>query len=277
VRISREQPSDRPRAGRNRTTSQPDYSTATEYITLELRGDILTGRLAAGEPLRLDELAERFGTSSVPVREALRVLHADRFVVLRPYHVARVAELRLEDIEALLRLLLILVPEGIRWAHGQLTVDDFEALHAMVNRLEEIAFDADHRRGDYYTAYSIYMELHLRIHSATGSSLLVSMVERVLAETWRYRFVISRSSPDFKAWVQNQRRLVELLEGGTAADAADEMRKQIEDDHTYMLNRHGDKSQSKRPKQRDDSTEAGVLHSGQQRQSRSPLPSASRE
>ena len=53
-------------------------------IASELRTDILTGRLAEGELLQETILAERFGTSRGPVRDALLELSKEGMVVARP-------------------------------------------------------------------------------------------------------------------------------------------------------------------------------------------------
>src|SRR6266508_2809046 len=75
-------------AGTNR---EARYTTALEFIVEALREDILTDRLEPGQKLPLDALADRFGTSVIPIREALRVLEAERLVERRPHRTAVVA------------------------------------------------------------------------------------------------------------------------------------------------------------------------------------------
>jgi DNA-binding GntR family transcriptional regulator len=51
-----------------------------ERVLATLRQDIIAGRLRPGDRLVERELAERFGVSRVPVREAIRALVAEGFV-----------------------------------------------------------------------------------------------------------------------------------------------------------------------------------------------------
>ncbi len=65
-----------------------------------LREAILAGRLSPGSRVRQEELAEEFGISRIPVREALRRLEAEGLVVLVPNSGAWVAKLdRAECVE----------------------------------------------------------------------------------------------------------------------------------------------------------------------------------
>lgn len=65
----------------------------TEKIAAALRADIVAGRLKPDAPLRQEHLAERFETSRMPVRDALRMLEAEGLIDLQPNRGARVAAL----------------------------------------------------------------------------------------------------------------------------------------------------------------------------------------
>src|SRR3954471_16684921 len=112
------------------------HSTAGEFIVDSLREAILTGRLEAGAPLPLDRLAEQFGTSVIPIREALRRLEAERLVVLRPHRTAQVAELSSAELKDLYRVRLLLDPEAVRLAHGQLTPADLQHMRDLADQME---------------------------------------------------------------------------------------------------------------------------------------------
>ncbi|HEY4434483.1 MAG TPA: GntR family transcriptional regulator [Candidatus Cybelea sp.] len=55
-----------------------------DQIAERVRSDIESGELAPGSPLNQMELAERFGLSRIPIREALRGLEAEGYLVYRP-------------------------------------------------------------------------------------------------------------------------------------------------------------------------------------------------
>ena len=59
-----------------------DLTLASQRVTESIRDLILSGEMAPGSRIRQEELAERFGTSRIPVREALRRLESDGLVRL---------------------------------------------------------------------------------------------------------------------------------------------------------------------------------------------------
>ena len=71
-----------------------------------LRSDILTCRLAPGDDMREQELAERYAVSRQPVREALLRLEREHLVTVQPRQGYRVNPISLADARDLLRFRL---------------------------------------------------------------------------------------------------------------------------------------------------------------------------
>ncbi|MBG0775981.1 MAG: GntR family transcriptional regulator [Desulfovibrionaceae bacterium] len=80
----------------------------TESITRRLRGEIITGKLAAGAKLNEADLAERYGVSRPPLREAFRRLENEALIVSTPRKGVCVAETSVEDCEQVYRARLML-------------------------------------------------------------------------------------------------------------------------------------------------------------------------
>jgi len=59
--------------------------TLADRVYEQLRDSVIKGRLAEGTELNQVELAEQFGVSRVPVREALRRLQAENLIIANPY------------------------------------------------------------------------------------------------------------------------------------------------------------------------------------------------
>ena len=78
-----------------------------------LRSDILTCRLAPGDDMREQELAERYAVSRQPVREALLRLEREHLVTVQPRQGYRVNPISLADARDLLRFRLALEPASI--------------------------------------------------------------------------------------------------------------------------------------------------------------------
>lgn len=77
------------------------YRTIPEQVTARLRQEILSGKLQPGEPLREQEISERFGVSRGPIREALRQLTQQGLLVLEPNKGVRVAQYLSESVRPL--------------------------------------------------------------------------------------------------------------------------------------------------------------------------------
>jgi DNA-binding GntR family transcriptional regulator len=71
---------------------QSALRTKRDIIVNELRSLIATGAISRGDRIQQDDLAERFGTSITPVREALLQLEAEGVVTGEPHRGMRVAE-----------------------------------------------------------------------------------------------------------------------------------------------------------------------------------------
>src|SRR3979411_88108 len=79
-------------------------------VSYNMRSDILTCRLAPGDDMREQELAERYAVSRQPVREALLRLERAHLVTVQPRQGYRVTPISLADARDLLRFRLALEP-----------------------------------------------------------------------------------------------------------------------------------------------------------------------
>ena len=71
-------------SGTRRLANFIQYGDGPSVICDDLRTRIVTGELPTGSELKIQELAKDFGTSIMPVREALRTLAAEGLVEMRP-------------------------------------------------------------------------------------------------------------------------------------------------------------------------------------------------
>jgi len=96
-----------------------------------LRAQIVSGELKPGEPLRQELLADRFATSRMPVREALRVLESEGLVVLVPHKGAAVAPLDPAELEEVYEMRVAAETLALRRAIPELS-------NAQIDRAERI-------------------------------------------------------------------------------------------------------------------------------------------
>lgn len=121
-----------------RSTSGRRLSRAQE-VHLAIREDILTTELRPGALVLETELAERYGTSKTPVREALQSLVAEDLVIAIPRRGYLITSMSFHDVREVMELRLIIEPELAAAAARNATPE-------LVARLEEIL--AEHRAAD---------------------------------------------------------------------------------------------------------------------------------
>ncbi len=75
-------------------------TTKRDQIAKQIRALIVSGEISRGDRIMQDKLAERFGTSITPVREALLLLEAEGVLVGEPHRGLRVAEADVQQLKA---------------------------------------------------------------------------------------------------------------------------------------------------------------------------------
>ncbi|MGH3587264.1 MAG: GntR family transcriptional regulator [Pseudonocardia sp.] len=85
-------------ASRRNGVAYAGPKTAQQAVLDGLRQMVITGELAPGSAIKQDEVAERFGVSRVPVREALKMLEGEGHVSYLPHHGFRVTRLSIAEL-----------------------------------------------------------------------------------------------------------------------------------------------------------------------------------
>lgn len=165
--------------------------TAQDTVLRSLRTDILTGDLRPGDQIVQESLAERYGVSRVPLREALRILEAEGQVVYHPHRGYFVAELSMADLEEVYRLRSLLEAEAIRQAVPELTDDDLEAMSGLVEAIDEAAH-AD----DVIAMTTANRRFHFAIFDGCSMPRLVRLLNQLWDATDAYRALYFQQAPN---------------------------------------------------------------------------------
>jgi len=147
-------------------------ASKTQYTLERLREDIAAGRFRPGDALRQSELAQRYGVSPTPVREALRLLESEGTVVYSPHRGATVThhdEQRMQDLYAFRARSESLAAElcAVRRTDEQLA-----EIRDLQEQLRTMASD---RSASHVELASWNRELHLTI-AATGSPAIAGQI-----------------------------------------------------------------------------------------------------
>jgi DNA-binding GntR family transcriptional regulator len=179
---------------------------ASRRIAEHLREQILAGRLSPGERIVQDEIAEQFGASRLPVREALRILESSGLVTLRSSTGAWVATMEQRDCEMAYKIRERVEPLAL--------VESLTALSdADIDRLEEIQAQIE-ASDDVEDFLRLDRELHTLTYSGCTVTELNSMVNRYWDMTQHYRRAFTRLAGPDRKWVINaeHRLLIEAIQ-----------------------------------------------------------------
>ncbi|MDX5893014.1 GntR family transcriptional regulator [Rubrobacter radiotolerans] len=102
-----------------------------------LRDAILSGVLVGGQPLRQDEIAEQFGVSRMPVREALRQLEGEGMVSFYPHRGAVVSELSQEEVLEIIEIRVALETMALRKAFPLLGEEELRLAEDVLRSIDE--------------------------------------------------------------------------------------------------------------------------------------------
>ena len=152
---------------------------AGQRIAASLREAILSGRYAPGARIRQEDIAEEFGASRLPVREALRILESDGLVTLIANTGAWVAHLSLEECQELYQIRERIEPLLLSYSLPGLT-------DATLDHLGELA-DEMQAGTDVGTFLQLDREFHLLSYSGARTTILGDMVLRLWNSTQHYR------------------------------------------------------------------------------------------
>jgi len=146
--------------------------TLEDQVYRALRQAILEGRLKGGERLVQEALASAFGTSRIPVRDALRRLHQEGLVVADERGGYRVATWGPEDVEEVYALRLLLEPEALRLAGPRLSEEELNELEALQSQMEEAASE-----GDLDRYVDLNRSFHFFLYEAAGRRRLFQFIQ----------------------------------------------------------------------------------------------------
>ncbi len=121
------------------------HQTLREKILETIRDAILKGTLKPGEKVAEPELAERFGISRTPIREAFRQLESEGYLTVIPRKGAVVTALSEQDVQEFYAIKSILEGYAAELAATRLSLKEIERLEAINERLRELAKEGDVR------------------------------------------------------------------------------------------------------------------------------------
>jgi DNA-binding GntR family transcriptional regulator len=190
----------------------PAQLAMSEQVAAHLRARILDGSLPPGSRIRQEDVAEEFGTSRLPVREALRMLAAEGLTELEPNKGARVPVLNRDQLDLLYRMRERLEPLALAESLPHLTSEQRAGLRSVHERIEANA--------DPEAFLALDREFHMLTYAGCPSEHLAATVERFWNSTQHYRRTFMQLSGPQRFWVVNAEHAL-ILDAIDRQDAED--------------------------------------------------------
>jgi DNA-binding GntR family transcriptional regulator len=151
-----------------------------ELVYASLRAAIIHCELPPGGRLVIDELANELGVSQIPIREALRQLEADGFIVSKPHVGATVTDIQASLITEVFGLLEAMEIISGRAACARLNEADTRDLERHLRHMDTLLDDPD-----AWSAANV--RFHQTICERAGTPLVQKMMDKALAHWDRLR------------------------------------------------------------------------------------------
>lgn len=207
---------------------QPKGTRATlaRYIYARLKTAILTNEYQPGQFLTESELAEAFATSKSPVRDALKLLQAERLVDAVDKRGYVITVLTPTDVKERLQVRQVLEVAAAELAVHNMTDTGLARLREMVSVVDDLAALNDQKGLLLHNR-----QFHAAIASLSGNSYLAELIERVHADLQRALFS-DLSTSSFQDLKSEHEAIIDSLAGRDVVTA-----KQVAESHVEETRR----------------------------------------
>jgi DNA-binding GntR family transcriptional regulator len=160
------------------------YQPLRDMVFDVLMNAIMMGQLQPGERLLEVQLAEEMGVSRTPVREAIRRLELEGFVVMVPRKGAYVAGLSVNDVESVYEIRTALETLAVKLAAQRMEEEDFEQLDDLAKQMEQTWQEGNNENWVLLDA-----RFHELLYKFSRNDRLVQMMGNIMEQLSRYRII----------------------------------------------------------------------------------------
>lgn len=203
------------------------YQTAAERIAARLREQILVGELAPGTPLSQMRIADSFGVSRIPVRDALQTLAAEGLVLPTTGATAVVTGMSVPELQELYEM-----REAIEPVATQIAVPNLG--RAEVLQMRRLLDDMTHS-DEPKTWLAANADFHATVYQRANRPRMIATVEQLRKLTDRYLHLHLEVIGNTEHLHAEHTRILEAVEAGDAALTASLTREHLATSHDFIL------------------------------------------
>lgn len=206
------------------------YKPLRELVLEAIREAIINGSLKPRERLMEIQMAEELGVSRTPIREALRKLELEGFIVMVPRKGAYVADISIKDIADVFEIRASLEGLAAALAAERITDEELEFMErCLVVKAEAIA------KADFDKLVDIDTKFHESIYKASRNERLWAIINNLREQIQRLRMT-SLSVPGRMAQsLKEHRAIVEAIQSRDINLARQVAQEHIENAENVMM------------------------------------------
>lgn len=183
------------------------YKPLRELVLDAIRNAIMNGSLQPRERLMEIQLAEELGVSRTPIREALRKLELEGFIVMVPRKGAYVADLTFKDIADVFEIRAALEGLAAGLAAERITEEELESMERLlVGKQEAIT------SGDIDRLVEVDTSFHELLYKASRNERLANIISNLREQIQRFRLTSLSFPGRNKESLQEHKQLVEAIQ-----------------------------------------------------------------
>jgi DNA-binding GntR family transcriptional regulator len=207
-----------------------NYKPLREIVFESLREAIINGILEPGERLMEIQLAEEMGVSRTPVREAIRKLELEGFVVMIPRKGAYVAGISMKDIADVFEIRAALESLAAGLAAERITEEELEQLERTLVRNSEVT-----EINNLDALVDIDTDFHDVLYKASRNERLVQIISNLREQIQRFRKASLSHPGRMKDALGEHKKMVEAISERNVELAQNLAREHIENAENSML------------------------------------------
>ncbi|WML55009.1 GntR family transcriptional regulator [Neobacillus sp. PS3-12] len=199
------------------------YSTKMEMVYESLKEDIINGLLGQGQKIVAREVANKFGVSDIPVREALKKLEADGLVENIPHVGSRVSLINIKKAGEIFAIRLEMEAFATRLAATNADAKGIDELQKIVDEIDKYLVEDDVKQiSRLNTAF------HQKLYQLSGNEMLFEMILSLMDRSQYSKSVFALVGDRREKSNKEHQQIVDALRQGNPEEAEEALRAQKE-------------------------------------------------
>ena len=206
----------------NTATYEINRQSLSDQVYFYIKGLILSGEIRGGERIPEEKVAQRFGVSRTPIREALSRLEEYGLIQIKPRSYAEVVALEPHEAGQLAVIRSQLETLAVSLLTDCGTEEDFRELDLLAKECNALIAE-----GDIATAFEKDGLLHLEIARRTGNRHLYEICEKLDAKIQLLRLVLRIPLEKLQLYIKHHDVIIDAMKRRDQESAVALMRHHI--------------------------------------------------